>query len=105
MHIQAQDVEQANRRLRDARRQLLRWMARARLERKRGAAARQVARELAAFEQELSAAQALAEEIEKENRFLRERIRVLEEEPKVEAPSVPLEQLTFRLFIDGIDDE
>ena len=105
MHTQTRLTQETNRQLRDARKGLLHWMAAARLERRRGAAAREVARELAAFGEQLNAAQALAEEIEQENHFLRERIRVLEEDPKVEPPSVPLEQLTFRLFIDGIEDE
>ena len=104
MHAKTQEVDQARRQLRDTNKGLLRWMAAARLERRRGQAARRVSLELEAFQRELAEAQALAEEIEKENHFLRERIRVLEEDPKVEPPSVPLEQLTFRLFIDGIDD-
>ena len=103
MHAQSQATEQERARLREARQALLRWMAAARLERRRSRAAQEVRRELAAFEEQLAAAQALALEIEKENHFLRERIRVLEEEPKVEPPIVPLEQLTFQLFLDELD--
>jgi len=103
LHAQSQATEQERARLREARRALLRWMAAARLERRRSLAAQEVRRELALFEEQLAAAQALAGEIEKENHFLRERIRVLEEEPKVEPPGVPLEQLTFQLFLDELD--
>ena len=104
IHAQAQDQAAAQTQLREARRGLLRWMGAARLERRRGETAREVRRELEAFQEQLGAAQALAEEIEKENQFLRQRIRILEEDPKVEPPSVPLEQLTFRLFMEGLED-
>lgn len=101
---QAQDHAAAQKRLREARRGLLRWMAAARLERRRGETARAVRRELEAFQERLAQAQALAEEIERENHFLRQRIRVLEEDPRVEPPGVPLEQLTFQLFLDALDE-
>lgn len=104
IHAQAQDLALQQARLRVERRRLLRWMGAARLERRRGAAARKVRQELSAFQEQLAEAQALAGEIEDENRFLRARIRVLEEDPKVEPPSVPLEQLTFRLFLDELDE-
>jgi len=103
VHAQAQDMALQQARLREERRRLLRWMGAARLERRRGAAARKVRQELDAFQAQLAAAQALAEEIERENHFLRARIRVLEEDPKVEPPSVPLEQLSFQLFLDELD--
>jgi hypothetical protein len=105
IHQKNQKLENLNQSLRKARKELLHWIAAARLEHRRGKAAQRVGRALGTFQQELVAAQALAEEIEQENRFLRERIRVLEEDPQVEPPSVPLEQLTFRLFIDGLEDE
>ena len=104
VHAQSQDAKAAQTQLRETRRSLLRWMAAARLERRRGETAREVRRELSVFEERLAAAQALAEEIERENHFLRQRIRVLEEDPKVEPPSVPLEQLTFQLFLDELDE-
>jgi len=103
IHAQAQELALQQARLREERRLLLRWMGAARLEHRRGAAAREVRRALGAFQERLAEAQALAGEIEKENRFLRARIRVLEEDPKVEPPSVPLEQLTFQLFLDELD--
>ncbi|MDR0531992.1 MAG: hypothetical protein LBG83_08010 [Oscillospiraceae bacterium] len=101
---QGHALEEQTRRLKEARSGLLRWMGAARLERRRGLAARQVQRELDAFQRQLQAAQTLAQEIEDENRFLRKRIRVLEDEPRVEPPSVPLEQLTFELFLEGLED-
>ena len=100
---QALALEELRRQLRESRREQLRWMDAARLQRKRSAAAQQVQRELLQFQRQLDAAQALAAEIERENFFLRERIRLLEEPIKTEPPSVPLEQLTFKLFLEGID--
>lgn len=92
--------------LREARQDQLRWMEAARLQRRRSAAANQVQQELAQFQRQLAAAQELLASIERENGFLRERIRVLEEGPFKEEPaSVPLEQLTFRLFLEDLDDE
>ena len=103
-HAQAQETARAARRLTEARKALLRWMAAARLERRRGETAREVGRALETFRQQLQQAQALAEEIERENHFLRERIRVLEEDPKVEPPSVPLDQLTFARFLESLEE-
>ena len=101
---QAQALEELRRQLRESRREQLRWMDAARLQRGRSAAAQQVKRELLQFQRQLDAAQALAAEIERENFFLRERIRLLEEPIKTEPPSVPLEQLTFKLFLEDLED-
>ena len=102
---QARALEAMRGQLRESRREQLRWMGAARLERKRGALSQQVRRELAQFGRQLDAAQALAAEIERENHFLRERIRVLEEPIKTEPPIVPLEQLTFKLFLEDLGGE
>jgi chromosome segregation ATPase len=101
---QARALEELREQLRESRREQLRWMDAARQHRKRSAAAQQVQRELQQFQRKLDAAQALAAEIERENFFLRERIRLLEEPIKTEPPSVPLEQLTFRLFLEGMEE-
>jgi len=100
---QGRALEELRRQLRESRQEQLRWMDAARLQRKRSAAAQQVGRELLQFQRQLDAAQALAAEIERENFFLRERIRLLEEPIRTEPPSVPLEQLTFKLFLQGIE--
>jgi len=91
--------------LKEARREQLRWMSAARLQRKRSALSHQVQRELQQFQRQLDAAQALAVEIDRENHFLRERIRLLEEPDKTEPPIVPLEQLTFKLFLEDLEEE
>jgi len=107
LRLRDQDLAlgEKDRLLRDARRGQLRWMDAARQQRKRGAAANQVQQALTQFQRQLDAAQTLAAEIERENFFLRERIRLLEEAPlKVEPPSVPLEQLTFRRFLEDLDE-
>jgi len=91
--------------LRAARREQLRWMDAARTERRRSAAANRVQQELAAFQRQLAAAQDMLAEIERENSFLRSKIRALEEGPnKVEPASVPLEQLTWKLFLEDLED-
>ena len=106
LHEQRQAQEEQDRLLRESRRGQLRWMDAARLQRRRSAAANQVRQELAQFQRQLASAQALLAEIERENGFLRERIRVLEEAPnKVEPASVPLEQLTFEFFLEGLEEE
>jgi hypothetical protein len=102
---QAQALEGLRVQLRGARREQLRWMDAARLQRGRSAAAQRVKRELSLFQRQLDAAQALTAEVERENHYLRERIRLLEEPIKTEPPSIPLEQLTFELFIEGLEDE
>ena len=106
LHEQAQAQQARDGLLRESRREQLRWMDAARLARRRSAAAIQVRQELGAFERQLAAAQELLAEIERENRFLREKIHVLEDGPIKEEPaSVPLEQLTFKLFLDDLEDE
>ena len=105
LHAQAQAGQAAQRLLRESRQAQLRWAAAARLQRRRSAAANHVRQALAQFQRELGAAQAMAAQIERENHFLREKIRLLEELPNKEEPaSVPLEQLTFELFLASLDE-
>jgi len=106
LHGQSQAMEALSVQLRESRAAQLRWMEEARQQRRRGAAANQVQRELAQFQKQLGAAQALTAEVEKENAYLREQVRQQEEaSAAVEAPSVPLEQLTFRLFMEDLEGE
>ena len=106
LHEQTQAMEALSARLRESRAAQLRYMEDVRLQRRRVAAANQVRRELAQFQKRLDAAQALTAEVEKENAYLRERVRQQEEAPAaVEAPVVPLEQLTFRLFMEDLEGE
>ena len=106
LHDRSQAMEALSARLREAHGAQLRWMEEARQQRRRAAAAGQVRRELAQFQRRLDAAQAATAEVEKENAYLRERVRSQEEAPvKVEAPGVPLEQLTFRLFMEDLEGE
>jgi len=106
LHEQSQAMEALAARLRDARGAQLRWMEEARQQRRRGAAANQVQRELMQFQRRLDAAQAATAEVEKENAYLREQVRQQQEAPAtIEAPIVPLEQLTFRLFMEDMDGE
>jgi hypothetical protein len=106
LHEQSQAMEAGAARLRDARGAQLRWMEEVRRQRRRGAAANQVRRELALFQKRLDAAQAATAEVEKENAYLREQVRQQQEAPAtIEAPSVPLEQLTFRLFMEDLEGE
>jgi len=106
LHGQAQAMEALSAHLRDARAAQLRWMEEARQQRRRGAAANQVQRELAQFQRRLDAAQAATAEVEKENAYLREQVRQQEDAPAtIEAPSVPLEQLTFRLFMEDLEGD
>ena len=106
LHEQSQAMEALSARLRESRGAQLRWMGEARQQRRRGAAASLVQRELAQFQKCLDAAQALTAEVEKENAYLREQVRQQEEAPAaIEPPSVPLEQLTFRLFLEDLEDD
>lgn len=106
LHEQSQAIETLGVQLRETRTGQLRWMEEVRLQRRRCAAANRVQRELDRFQRQLDAAQALTAEVEKENEYLRERVRQQEEAPAtIEAPSVPLEQLTFRLFMEDLEDE
>jgi len=106
LHGQSQAMEAGAARLREARAAQLRWMEEARRQRRRGAAAAQVGRELAQFQKRLDAAQAATLEVEKENAYLREQVRAQQEAPAtIEPPGVPLEQLTFRLFIEDLEGE
>jgi len=105
LHEQALAGEQRDALLREARREQLRWMGEARLQRRRCAAANQVRQELARFQKQLAAAQDLLDEIERENIYLRGRVRAIDEAPVKEEPArVPLEQLTFKLFLEDLDD-
>ena len=105
LHEQKQLQGERDELLRISRREQLRWMDAARLQRKRSAAANQVQQELLAFERQLAAAQDMLAEIERENSFLRGKIRALEEGPHKEEPaSVPLEQLTWKLFLEDLED-
>ncbi|MDR2688085.1 MAG: hypothetical protein LBB75_10055 [Oscillospiraceae bacterium] len=106
LHKQSQAMEAQSAHLRDARGAQLRWMDEVRLHRRRVSAANQVRRELAQFQRRLDAAQASAAEVEKENAYLREQVRQQQQAPAtIEAPSVPLEQLTFRLFMEDLEGE
>ena len=106
LHEQSQAMELLLGKLRASRAAQLRWMEEVRLRRRRVSAANQVRRELAQFQKRLDAAQALTAEVEKENAYLREQVRQQEETPAtITAPSVPLEQLTFRLFMEDLEDE
>ena len=106
LHEQAQAMAEQAAHLREARAAQLRWMDEVRLQRRRVSAANLVRRELARFQRQLDSAQALTAEVEKENAYLREQIRQQEAAPAtIEAPSVPLEQLTFRLFMEDLDGE
>jgi exonuclease VII large subunit len=106
LHGRSEAMEALSAQLRESRAAQLRWMEETRQQRRRGAAANQVQRELALFQKRLDAAQALTAEVEKENVYLRERVRQQEEAPAaVEPPGVPLEQLTFRLFMEDLEGE
>ena len=106
LHEQSLAMENQSGLLRDARAAQLRWIEETRHQRKRAAAANLVQRELAQFRKRLDAAQAATAEVEKENAYLREQVRQQEEPPPaVEAPSIPLEQLTFRLFMEDLEGE
>ena len=106
LHEQSQAMEVGTARLRDARAAQLHWMEEARQQRRRVAAANQVRRELVQFQRRLDAAQAATAEVEKENAYLRDQVRQQQEAPAtIEAPSVPLEQLTFRLFMEDLEGE
>ena len=105
LHEQAQAQEARDALLKEARQQQLRWMDAARLQRRRGSAANQVQQELEQFQRQLEQAQEMLAEIERENHFLREKIHVLEDDTIKEEPaSIPLEQLTFELFLEGLDE-
>ena len=106
LHEQALHQQALDAQLKQSRREQLRWMDAARLQRRRGSAASQVRQELRQFQRQLEQAQEMLAEIERENHFLREKIHVLETDTVKEEPaSVPLEQLTFKLFLDSLDDE
>ena len=105
LHEQTQTQQEREELLREARQEQLRWMDAARLQRRRGSAANQVQQELKQFQRQLAQAQEMLAEIERENHFLREKIHVLENDTIKEEPaSIPLEQLTFKLFLDHLDD-
>jgi len=106
LHEQAQSMQAQSAQLRESRAAQLRWMEEARQQRRRGAAVNLVQRELSQFQRRLDAAQAATAEVEKENAYLREQVRQ-QEEPRaaIEPPSVPLEQLTFRLFMEDLEGD
>jgi len=106
LHEQVQAQEARNELLKKSRQQQLRWMDAARLQRRRGSAANQVQQELEQFQRQLEQAQEMLAEIERENHFLREKIHVLEDDTIKEEPaSIPLTQLTFELFLEGLVEE
>jgi hypothetical protein len=105
LHTQALSLEELRRQLRESRREQLRWMDAARQQRKRGALFNQVKLELRQFQRQLDAARALTAEVERENHFLREHVRLPEDQIKAEPPIVPLEQLTFEWFLKNLEDE
>jgi len=106
LHEQSQAMEALSAQLRGSRAAQLRCMEDARLQRRRVSAANQVRRELAQFQERLDAAQALTAEVEKENAYLREQLRHQDDAPlTIEPPVVPLEQLTFRLFMEDLEGE
>lgn len=105
LYDQRQSLEARENALRQAKRDRLRGAEQARLARRQARSALRVQEELRRFREQLTEAQALAEEIERENRHLRRRIRLLEEPQPEEPPVVPLEQLTFRYFLEGLDME
>jgi len=106
LHEQTQLHQACDARLRESRQEQLRWMDAARLQRRRGSAANQVRQELRQFQRELAQAHEMLAEIERENHFLREKIHVLEDDTVKEEPaSIPLEQLTFKLFLDSLEEE
>ena len=105
-HEQMQRMDQLKGLLRESRQQQLRWMKAARLQKRRNHAANQVQRALEQFEKQLAQAQKIVAEVDRENDFLREKIRLLEEIPNKEEPAVvPLDQLTFELFLDGLEED
>ncbi len=105
LYTQQQSLETQRAALRLAKRDRLRGAEQARLARRQAQAALRVQEDLRRFREQLAEAQALAEEIEQENRHLRRRIRLLEEPHPEEPPVVPLEQLTFRYFLEGLEAE
>jgi chromosome segregation ATPase len=105
LHAQRQSLETQATALRLAKRDRLRAAEQVRQARRQAQAALRVQEDLRRFREQLAEAQALAEEIEKENVQLRRRIRLLEEPNPEEPPVVPLEQLTFRYFLEGLEAE
>ncbi|MDR1927049.1 MAG: hypothetical protein LBQ33_00230 [Oscillospiraceae bacterium] len=105
LHAQQQASETFAARLRAARRERLRAREELVLLRRQAESARQVRLELGQFQKQLEAAQALCEEIERENIHLRKRVRLLEQPQPEEQEGLPLEQLTFRLFLEDLDEE
>ena len=104
MHMQAQTTQRRSEQLRQARQRQLEWMAAARLQRRRHAAGDEVTQQLAEFATKLEETQRIMAEVDRENSFLREKIRLMEMEPVTEAV-IPMEQLTLRWLIGDEDEE
>ncbi|MDR2525711.1 MAG: hypothetical protein LBC83_05980 [Oscillospiraceae bacterium] len=105
LHAQRQAADACAVALRQARLARLRGQEQARLAQRQAQAAVRVQEELRRFGEQLSEAQRVAAEIEKENVHLRRRIRALEGPIAEEAPVVPLEQLTFAYFLEALETE
>ncbi|MCL2195844.1 MAG: hypothetical protein FWB76_07845 [Oscillospiraceae bacterium] len=103
MHLQAQTTQRRTKQLRLARQRQLDWMTAARLQRRRHAAGDEVAQQLAEFANKLEDTQKIVAEVDRENHFLREKIRLLEMDPVIQAPIVPMEQLTLAWLLDEED--
>ncbi|MCL2445828.1 MAG: hypothetical protein FWD06_03560 [Oscillospiraceae bacterium] len=104
MHMQMQTTQRRTAQLRQARQRQVDWMTAARLQRRRHAAGDEVAQQLAEFAQKLEDTQKIVAEVDRENHFLREKIRLLEMDPVIQAPIVPMEQLTLNWLL-GDDEE
>jgi len=105
MHMQAQATQRRTAQLRKARQHQLDWMTAARLQRRRHAAGDEVTLQLAEFAHKLEDTQKIVAEVERENSFLREKIRLLEMDPVIQAPVVPMEQLTLTWLLGDDDDD
>ncbi|MCL2530842.1 MAG: hypothetical protein FWE40_01630 [Oscillospiraceae bacterium] len=105
MHLQAQATQRRTEQLRQARQRQRHWMAAARLQRRRHAAGDEVTQQLAEFARKLEDTQKIVAEVDRENSFLREKIRLLEMDPVIQAPVVPMEQLTLQWLLSDDDDD
>ncbi|MDR2647822.1 MAG: hypothetical protein LBB67_06855 [Oscillospiraceae bacterium] len=105
LHAQQQQTQVLGDTAHDMRAQWLRALREVRVLRRRVSQQREFRQQLQEFQQQLLAAQALTDEIERENVHLRKRIRLLEEPLPPEQEGMPLEQLTFKLFLDDLDED
>jgi len=104
LHEQTLLTAQRAQQLRQARQRQLDWMAAARLQRRRSAGSDDVAQQLEQFAGKLEETQRIVAQVDRENSFLREKIRLLELDPSIEPPLLPMEQLTLTWLL-GDDDE